>query len=44
MLSSYLGTALEQHFGVSKVKAPMPYGFVGTAVVAVGDSGCTTGG
>lgn len=29
-LSSYLATALEQHFGVPEVKAPMPYGFAGT--------------
>lgn len=29
-LSSYLATALEQHFGVPEVKAPMPYGFEGT--------------
>ena len=29
-LSSYLAAALEQHFGVPEVKAPMPYGFHGT--------------
>lgn len=29
-LSSYLAAALEQHFGVPEVKAPMPYGFAGT--------------
>lgn len=29
-LSSYLAAALEQHFGVPEVKAPMPYGFSGT--------------
>lgn len=29
-LSSYLAAALEQHFGVPEVKAPMPYGFEGT--------------
>ena len=29
-LSSYMAAALEQHFGVPEVKAPMPYGFAGT--------------
>jgi nitrogenase molybdenum-iron protein alpha/beta subunit len=29
-LSSYMAAALEQHFGVPEIKAPMPYGFVGT--------------
>ena len=29
-LSSYMAAALEQHFGVPEVKAPMPYGFHGT--------------
>jgi len=29
-LSSYMSAALEQHFGVPEVKAPMPYGFAGT--------------
>ncbi|WP_182187969.1 nitrogenase component 1 [Pectinatus frisingensis] len=29
-LSSYLAAALEKHFGVPEVKAPMPYGFAGT--------------
>lgn len=29
-LSSYLGAALEQEFGVPEIKAPQPYGFAGT--------------
>ena len=29
-LSSYLGTALEQEFGIPQVKAPQPYGIAGT--------------
>lgn len=29
-LSSYMAAALEQHFNVPEVKAPMPYGFKGT--------------
>lgn len=29
-LSSYMAAALEQEFGVPEVKAPQPYGFVGT--------------
>jgi nitrogenase molybdenum-iron protein alpha chain len=29
-LSSYLGAALEQEFGVPEVQSPPPYGFVGT--------------
>ncbi|MTV48248.1 nitrogenase [Heliobacillus mobilis] len=29
-LSSYLGAALEQQFGVPEIKAPQPYGFAGT--------------
>ncbi|WKW49416.1 nitrogenase component 1 [Rhodomicrobium lacus] len=29
-LGSYLGTALEQEFGVPQIKAPQPYGFPGT--------------
>jgi nitrogenase molybdenum-iron protein alpha chain len=29
-LSSYMGAALEQEFGVPEIKAPLPYGFAGT--------------
>lgn len=29
-LSSYMGAALEQEFGVPEIKAPQPYGFAGT--------------
>ncbi len=29
-LSSYMGAALEQEFGVPEIKAPMPYGIAGT--------------